>query len=172
MSSGPNIILCGFMGTGKSTVARIIAERLGWAFEDTDRAIEARQGKTISAIFAESGEAAFRAMERALCEEIPNWRHVVIATGGGIVLDPANRANLVRAGLVVCLHASPAEIAARLVGKTNRPLLAVPDPEKRIAELLAARAEAYGALPHHLDTHGATPAIIAERVIALWRGKQ
>ncbi len=169
MSTPENIILCGFMGTGKTTVGKLVAERLGWRFVDTDQVIEEQQGRSIKAIFASDGEAAFRRMEAALCIELAGWRQTVIATGGGIVLNPANRANLNHAGLVICLEASAQEIATRLAGVTDRPLLAGPDPVSRIQHLLAARAEAYGALPHHVNTSGCSPDDIAGQVIALWR---
>jgi shikimate kinase len=166
-----NIILCGFMGVGKTTVGRLVAARLGWAFVDTDDVIAARAGKPIPTIFAEEGEAAFRALERDLCVEIASWRRTVVATGGGMVLDPANRAALMRAGLVVCLHAPADELARRLARKTDRPLLAGHDHDlpTRIEELLAARAEAYAALPHQVESAGRCPEAIAAAIITLWR---
>jgi shikimate kinase len=169
MSTPKNIILCGFMGTGKSTVGRLVATRIGWRFVDTDRLIERRTGRTIKTIFAEEGEAAFRAIEAKLCTEIPVWRDVVIATGGGIVLNPVNRANLCRAGLVVCLEAPAEEINARVGHSSDRPLIAAEDPLTRIQRLLEERAEAYGALPNHINTAGYTIEEAAERVIALWK---
>ena len=168
MNTPENIILCGFMGTGKTTVGRIVAAMLGWRFWDTDAQIEAQLGRPISQIFAEDGEAYFRRWESAICQELARRRHEVIGAGGGIVLNPANREALSRAGLVICLDAPADEIAARLAGMTDRPLLAGPDPAKRIAELLAARAEAYGALSHHIDTAGCSPEEVAEAILALW----
>jgi shikimate kinase len=168
-SQPDNIILCGFMGTGKTTVGKLIAAKMGWQFVDTDQVIEARQGQTVSAIFAEAGESAFRQMESALCVEMIGWRQTVIATGGGIVLREENRANLNRAGLVVCLDAPADEIVARLSGATDRPLLAGDNPTVRIAELLAARESVYGALPCHVHTAGHAPHEIAEAIIALWK---
>jgi shikimate kinase len=168
MSTAANIILCGFMGTGKTTVGQIVAARLDWPFVDTDSLIEARRGRTVPAIFAQEGEAAFRQLERALCQELIGWQRTVIATGGGIVIDPANRANLARAGLVVCLEAPADEIVRRLADQTDRPLLAGVDPAQRVTDLLARRAEAYHALPHRVNTVGLTPENVAERIIALW----
>lgn len=167
-----NIILCGFMGTGKSTVGRLVAARLGWPFVDTDAVIEAREGKPIRQIFAEQGEPYFRALEVGLCREIATeWRGRVIATGGGIVIDPQNREALTRAGLVICLTAPADVLYERLRGETDRPLLAGSDPAARIAELLQARAAAYGALPHQIDTVRCTPAHVADAVLALWEGQ-
>src|SRR5579862_9817722 len=92
-----NIILCGFMGTGKTSIGRRLANRLSWRFVDTDHVIEQRAGRSIKAIFAEQGEVAFRQMEADLCVEILTWHGYVVSTGGGIVLNPTNRENLLRA---------------------------------------------------------------------------
>jgi shikimate kinase len=168
MNTAANIILCGFMGTGKTTVGQIIAARLGWSFVDTDALIESRQGRSVQVIFAQEGEGPFRQLEHALCEELIGWRRTVIATGGGIVIDPVNRANLARAGLVICLEAPADEIMRRLADQTDRPLLAGADPAQRIADLLARRAEAYRALPNRVNTAGLAPERVAERIIDLW----
>jgi shikimate kinase len=156
------------MGTGKTTIGQRVASRLGWPFADTDHVIESRQKRSIREIFAQDGETAFRNLEAELCREVITWRRTVLATGGGIILNPANREALASAGLVICLEAPAHEIVARLHGASDRPLLAGADPEVRITELLAARAEAYAALPHHLDTTGSTPDQLAQAVIALW----
>ncbi len=173
MAKARNIILCGFMGTGKTTVGKLVAARLGWQFVDTDQFIEARCGKSVSAIFAEEGEAAFRAMERELCSQIAEgWRGYVIATGGGMVLDPINRELLKRAGCLICLDLSAEELARRLAGKTDRPLLANPpngDLTAHIRALLAARAEAYRSVPHHIDTAHLSPYGVSEAVLEVWR---
>ena len=164
-----NIILCGFMGTGKTTVGKIIAARLGWQFLDTDHIIEEEAGHPIKTIFAEQGESAFRQMESDVCESLALVKHKVISTGGGIVLAQANRDALMYAGLVVCLSAPADVIVARLSGATDRPLLAGADPKQRVAELLAVRAPAYAALPFHVDTAGRTAQQTADEIIALWR---
>ncbi|MBX3083050.1 MAG: shikimate kinase [Anaerolineae bacterium] len=166
-----NIILCGFMGTGKSTIGRIVASRLGWQFVDTDQVIETRQGRTIREIFEGTGEDAFRQLETDLCKELATWTNHVVATGGGIVLRPENRDLLRQAGMVICLEASAEEIFRRLQHATNRPLLSSPDPQQRIRELLEARAEAYGSLPYHLNTAGCKPSDTANLVIRLWKSR-
>src|SRR4249920_2152552 len=97
------IVLTGFMGTGKSEVGRRLAKRLGRAFVDTDQLVEARAGKTIAAIFAEDGEAAFRVLERDAVDTAAARGEAVIAVGGGAVLDAANVARLRAAGVLVCL---------------------------------------------------------------------
>src|SRR5689334_9620798 len=167
MITPDNIILCGFMGTGKTTVGKIVAARLHWRFADTDQLIERKQGRTISQIFSNDGEAAFRKLESAVAGTLRYLRSMVIATGGGILLKPDNRDALQRAGLVVCLDAPADEIIARLAHHTDRPLLASANPAVRVAELLAARESAYAAIQHHVDTTGKSPEQIAEAVLAL-----
>jgi len=168
-----NIILCGFMGTGKSTVGQLLASRLGWRFADTDKVIESRQGRTIPQIFTQAGEPAFRELERALCQEIIDWHKTVIATGGGVPVNPENRAALLEAGLVICLDAPPAEIARRLTAEAqpDRPMLASADadPTARVTELMAIRKAAYDALPNHINTGGVTPNQIVELIISQWK---
>ncbi len=165
----PNIILTGFMGTGKTTVGQAVAERLGRWFVDMDAAIERRAGKPVSAIFSQDGEPAFREMEAALCRELAGERNLVIATGGGALASAANRAALAESGLVICLDASTDAILARLHQTRDRPLLAGPDRRERVEALLAERAAAYAAIPHHIDTDGLTVDQVVERVIRLAR---
>jgi shikimate kinase len=138
-----NLVLIGFMGTGKSTVGRLIARQLGLAFTDTDDRIEQMAGKTIPRIFAEDGEAAFRAMERRVVTELARLKDSVIATGGGLGANPDNLASLKAHALVVCLWATPEVIWSRVRRAPRRPLLQVPDPLGRIRELLAERTPAY-----------------------------
>jgi len=164
-----NLVLTGFMGTGKTTAGRLVAGRLGWPFVDMDALIEQRAGQTIPAIFATQGEAAFRRLERDLCRELAAQDGLVIATGGGALLDPASRALMIGSGLVICLEASPAVLLARLQAEAGRPLLRGALLPERILSLLAARREAYAALPHHLDTSALTPAETAEAILALWQ---
>jgi shikimate kinase len=162
----PNIVLTGFMGTGKSTVGRRLAARLGRPFVDTDAVIEARHGP-IPAIFAEHGEARFRELERELAVHLGAQRRLVVATGGRLLLDPANEAALGATGVIVCLVASVDELVARLADEADeRPLLRGGDPAERIAELLAERAPGYGRFPQ-VRTDGLTPDEVADAVLAL-----
>ena len=141
-----NIVLTGFMGTGKTTAGRLLARRLGFDFVDTDAIIEERHGP-IAAIFSERGEAAFRAIEREIAGELAERDQLIIATGGGMMLDPSNVALLSRNGRVFCLVAEPETILDRVVAdasRVERPLLATPDPLQRIIDLLAERHPAYG----------------------------
>jgi len=165
-----NIILTGFMGTGKTAIGREIAARLGRPFVDLDDVIVERAGKTIQDIFAQDGEPAFRALERAICQEMSVPAGLVIATGGGAVLDPANREALAAGGTVVCLEAAPPAILARVGDNNDRPLLTGPERQARIVALLAQRADAYATLPHHLDTTGLSVAAAAERVMGIAAG--
>jgi 3-dehydroquinate synthase len=140
-----NIILTGFMGTGKTTVGKLLAKKLNRDFIDTDHLIETRQGITIPDIFANLGESAFRQMEADLAQELGEREGLIISTGGRFMLDPANVAALSNKGRVFCLVATPQEILSRLENdKDNRrPLLDVPNPSEQIVELLQERKKGY-----------------------------
>jgi hydroxymethylglutaryl-CoA lyase len=163
----PNIILTGFMGTGKTTVGRILARRLGYRFVDTDELIEKRQGCDVARIFREHGEAAFRAMEAGIARELAGRHGLVIATGGGLLLDEHNAAVLGRSGRIFCLTARPEEILER-VGRPDgevRPLLAVDDPLTAIRSLLARREATYAAF-EAIETTGRRPEAVAAELLA------
>ncbi len=138
-----NLALIGFMATGKSSVGRLAARALGFAFVDTDELIEGRLQKKISEVFAQEGEAWFREYERNIVQEIAHYARVVIATGGGLAVNPANLASLKTHALVVCLWGSPETIWNRARHATHRPLLKDPDPLGKIRLLLAARNHHY-----------------------------
>lgn len=131
------------MGVGKSTVGRQIAEELGFTFIDTDEEIEKRTGRTIQEIFTTAGEARFRELERQLVEEMATWSDRVIATGGGLVVQPGNLEKLKQHALVACLWAGPHTIHQRTQHQTHRPLLQTEDPEARIREMLSVREPFY-----------------------------
>src|SRR5687768_2930335 len=111
------------MGTGKSSVGRMVAAQLRFDFVDTDQLIENRTGKRISDIFAQAGETGFREIEKQVVADLANLRHTVIATGGGLGADPENLASLKQHAVVVCLWASSDVIWQRVRGQTHRPLL-------------------------------------------------
>jgi len=144
-----NIILTGFMGTGKTTVGRLLAKQLGREFIDTDELIQARHGRSIPEIFLELGETPFRKMEADIVQELAEREELVISTGGRLMLDPANVVALSRNGRVFCLVATPEEILARLRDDKDhrRPLLEVPNPGERIVELLQLRQKGYQRFP-------------------------
>ncbi len=164
-----NLVLTGFMGTGKSTVGPLAAARLGMQFVDMDPLIEARAGLSVAEIFAAHGEAAFREMETALCHELAQAGGMVIATGGGALLNPVNRALLESTGLIVCLTCDVETIMARVGTATDRPLLGAEDRAGRVRSLLERRAPIYATLPARVDTTGLTPEEVTEKVVALWR---
>jgi shikimate kinase len=164
-----NLVLTGFMGTGKTTVGRLLAERLGRPFVDTDALIEERHGP-ISALFAEHGEAHFRALERQVAAELGARDGLIVATGGRLLLDPANVATLGSSGTVVCLTASVDALVDRLRGEAGtRPLLREGDPHQRITTLLDERRAGYSRFPQ-VDTDGRTADEVADAVLALLAG--
>ena len=147
--SRQNIILTGFMATGKTTVGKLLAEQLGYEFVDTDELIVQRSGMTVAQIFREKGEAAFRKMESELARELGGKEGMVVSTGGRLMLDPSNAAALSRRGRVFCLVATPEEIQDRVSKDkgVKRPLLEAPDPLQRIVGLLQQREDDYGRFP-------------------------
>lgn len=171
MPADANLVLVGFMGTGKTEVGRRLATRMGREFVDMDRLIETREGRSIPAIFRDSGEAYFRALERALARELSGRRSLVIAAGGGIVLQPDNVADFLSSGVVVCLMAAPEAIIERVAGDTGRPLLSGPDPAARVRELLARRRPLYEAIADRIDTTGRTPDEVADAALAIFQSR-
>lgn len=139
-----NLYLVGFMGTGKTTIGRAVAVRMGFKLLDSDQEIERKAGRTIAEIFAGDGEGAFRGLERDFVEHGHPARGCVVACGGGLVVQPGMLELLHRKGVVVCLHASLETILKRTQGNRSRPLLNVEeDPLERIRTLYAAREPVY-----------------------------
>jgi len=170
--SPSNIVLAGFMGTGKTATGQILARLLNMTFIDMDDVIMQRAGKPISRIFAEDGEPHFRALERTLVRELSAGKGLVIATGGGIVLNPDNISDYGRTGLVICLSATPETILSRLSNDTSRPLLSGDEKMKKILALLEARSHLYAAIPHRIDTSSLSPEKVADQVIELFTNKR
>jgi len=138
-----NLYLVGFMGTGKTTVGRAVAQKLGYQALDSDYEIERMMGKSVAQIFAAEGEPAFREFERKFVERGHPDRAVVVACGGGLVVQPGLLGLLQARGVVICLHASLETILQR-VGQTHtRPLLNVEDPKVRLRRLFAEREGIY-----------------------------
>jgi shikimate kinase len=154
----PNIIITGFMGTGKTTVGRLLATKLGYDFIDMDELIVARSCQTVEKIFQDKGEEAFREMEAIVAMELGGKEGLVISTGGRTMLDPTNAAALSKRGRVFCLVATPEEIMERLARdpEVRRPLLDGSNPMARIVEIMREREEGYARFPQ-LVTSGKSP---------------
>lgn len=140
---GVNLYLVGFMATGKSTVGRALAHRLGYDFKDSDAEIERRLGVPVREIFASEGEAVFRRYEREFVESGHPDHRCVIACGGGLVTQPGMIELLKEKGVVICLYATSQTILQRTQGNKNRPLLEVENPQERIQALMAEREPFY-----------------------------
>ncbi len=148
----PNIILVGFMGTGKTRVARALSERLGMKYVSTDDIIEEREKMSVSDIFSEKGEDYFRKVEKNVVKDVSIMENVVIDAGGGVIIDAENVKNLKEKGIVICLWAEPEVILERTKKYTHRPLLSVSDPLKKIKELLTFRKPFYERSDYHIYT--------------------
>ena len=162
-----NLVLTGFMGTGKTTVGRILANRLGCGFVDTDDVIESRAGP-IHEVFERDGEEAFREMERDLARELADRGGLVIATGGRMMLDPECAACLEPVSDVVCLTADAGTVLQRATGPdaVRRPLLDGPDASTRVRQLMVERAAGYARFAP-VDTEGRSPDEVADAAMSL-----
>lgn len=143
MSGPAHVALVGLPGSGKSTVGRQLARRLGRPFIDTDQVIEQRVGLSIREYFEREGEESFRDLEQSVIDELTLGEPCVLSTGGGSVLRLANRQHLKQRTQAVYLHSAPEEVFRRLKHDRNRPLLQVPDPLARLRELYALRDPLY-----------------------------
>ncbi len=164
-----NLYLVGFMGTGKTTVGRAVGQKLGFQVVDSDHEIERLQGKSIPEIFAQDGEPAFRALEKAFVASGHPAERTLVACGGGLVVQPGMLAELKARGVVVCLHASLETILARTARHRNRPLLDVENPEERIRTLYAAREAIYRQSGTLILTDARPLSDIVAHVIRTWR---
>jgi len=165
--SATRIFLVGPMGAGKTTIGKKLARALRLRFVDCDHEIELRTGATIPLIFDIEGEAGFRAREKRVVDEVTREDGVVVATGGGAVLDPENRALLQERGFVVYLHAPLEHLLARTRGDTNRPLLQAGDRVERMQEILKAREPLYrGVADLIVDTGALTLTAVVQNIRA------
>ena len=164
MNAEKNIVITGFMGSGKTTVGQALARKLERDFVDMDVEIELRTGMSIPEIFRRQGEEAFRDIERNLARELALRHGLVIATGGGTLVDGELRDMMARHGILICLQASPVDIRARLEENDGRPLAA--DWER----LYQARQAAYAQIARQIMTSGKTPQAIADEIAALCAG--
>ena len=167
-----NIVLVGFMGSGKTTVGKLIAEQTGMPLLDMDAIIVERAGKPITEIFATEGEAHFRTLEKELAKELSETEGNIISTGGGIVLNPDNIAHFEKTGLVVCLLADAATVLDRVKHDDARPLLAG-DKEQAILDILESRKHLYESIHQKIDTSGRpSPVPTAQEIIALYESNK
>ena len=149
-----NIVLVGFMGTGKTSIGKRLATQLRMRYVDTDDIIERDSGRSISAIFSEDGEATFRELESEAVRKASKLENYVISTGGGVVLKEANMMELRRNGIIFCLTATPEEIYRRVQHQTHRPLLQTPDPLTKIKSMLEDRHPYYAKADNMVETTG------------------
>jgi shikimate kinase len=163
-----NVFLVGLMGAGKTTVGKALAKNLGMTFFDTDLEIEKRSGVRIATIFEMEGEIGFRKREKAMIEELTDKSNIVLATGGGAVLDPSNRAILKKRGEVIYLRASVPDLVQRTKFDRNRPLLQNTNPQVKLEELFLMRDPLYREVAHHIvDTGNQPVAIIIQKIETL-----
>ncbi|HZK25844.1 MAG TPA: shikimate kinase [Oscillospiraceae bacterium] len=165
--AGKNIVLIGFMGTGKTEVGKLLAASLNRRLVDTDQTIVETEGRPITEIFAQEGERYFRRLETAVIEQLCQQRGLVIPTGGGAILDPHNVALLQASGLVIWLDASVAELERRLAHDQSRPLLTG---ETGVGELYQQRQAAYRQAAHErVDTTAKPPLAVVAEIMAIIR---
>jgi len=160
-----NIYIVGFMGTGKSTVGKILSSRLKMKFVETDDIIEKKENMKITDIFSKKGERYFRAVEKKVLKEISARDNLIVSCGGGIIIDEDNVSIMKNTGVIVCLEADDKTIYERVKKDKSRPLLNVSDPVRRIRELLEARAPFYERADIFIDTAGVSPGGVASRII-------
>lgn len=162
------IVLVGFMGSGKSSVGPILARRLGWDFLDVDEKVERSEGRSVAAIFAESGEGHFRAAEARAVQEALACERVVLAPGGGWATQSGRLRTLPDGTRSIWLKVSPEEVVRRAArARGSRPLLAGPDPLARARELLAERDALYAQSDLEVDTEGRSVEDVAARILDL-----
>jgi shikimate kinase len=159
------IFITGFMGTGKTTVGKLLASKLKWLFFDTDALAENAEGITIAEIFEKKGEEYFRKLEKRCFEGLSSLNEVVIATGGGTLLDPENLALAQKEGAVICLWASEEDLRKRLSKDKTRPLLK--SGFSSLMELLKKREPSYKKISFHVDTSGIMPDDVCNKILEI-----
>lgn len=162
-----NVYLVGFMGTGKTVVGKLLAQELNRKFLDLDDLIANKEKKPITDIFEEKGETYFRKVEKEIVKEISSQNNLVIACGGGVVIDKDNMDNLKKSGLVICLSASPEVILERTKKFEHRPLLNVEDQKEKIKELLTKRELFYKQAHYLINTSKLTLEEVLGQILKL-----
>lgn len=160
-----NLALVGFMGTGKTSAGRLVADLLHFEFLDTDELIQAQTGRMITDIFATNGEPAFRALERNAVRDLEGRQRTVISTGGGLPANPENLASLKTHALVVWLCASEEKIWERVRNQSHRPLLHDPEPQRKIHELLTSRMPFYRQADVLINTDLRSAREVAQQIV-------
>lgn len=160
-----NIVITGFMGTGKTAVGLELARRLGRAFVDTDEILTERLGTSLGEFFRQHGEERFRREEQKLVSELGKLNGLVIATGGGTMLLAVNRETLARNGEIICLEAAPEVVIRRLEETGDRPLLPEGKVRERVYSLLELRKGSYAMIPRHIDTSHLTLHEVVDRIL-------
>ena len=162
-----NIILIGFMGTGKSVVGKLLAKKLNRDFVELDDIIDAKEKMSIKDIFEKKLEPYFRQVEKEVIKEASQLKNKVISAGGGAIVDEENFKNLKNSGVLICLKASPEVILKRTKDIKTRPLLNVPNPKKRIKELLKKRESSYNKADYSIETDSLSIDEIVSKIIAV-----
>ncbi|MGF1504713.1 MAG: shikimate kinase [Anaerolineae bacterium] len=160
-----NVVLAGFMGSGKSTVGPLVADQLGFRFVDTDAVIVQEAGRSIPQIFEHEGEAGFREREARICQHVAWEPDTVIATGGGALINRRTRHAILAHSMVIWLKVSLAEVERRVGRAQDRPLFRDP---VRVRQLFQRRLPVYAGFPFHVETDGRAPQPIAEEIVRLW----
>jgi shikimate kinase len=167
-----NVVIVGFMGTGKTAVAKAVADEFGKEYVSVDELIVARENREINDIFRDEGEPYFRKVEKEVVKEVSGKTDLVVDTGGGVVLDEENMDALKKSGVVICLWAEPHTIRQRTLAHGHRPLLNVEDPEKQIKELLDYRRPFYEKADFHVDTTDLNIGAVLERIKVILNGEE
>jgi len=160
-----NIVLIGFMATGKTSVGRLLSKRLKREFFEIDEAIEKKEGTSIQKIFETKGEGYFRKLEKEIVKEASKKDGAIISAGGGAVIDEDNFKNLKENGILVCLSSSVDVILERTKSLKTRPLLNTPDPKKKIEELLKKRTPYYNKADFCIDTDSLTVEQVVDKIV-------
>lgn len=166
-----NIALVGFMGTGKTTIAQLLAIELKVNSIDIDALIEEKSGMKIVDIFAQKGEPFFRKLEKNIVADISKETGKILACGGGVVLDESNIQNLKKNGIIICLKARPEIILDRTKAYAQRPLLNVDNPKAKISELLKKRHKFYAKADYTIDTSDLNKAEVVREIMHKIKGK-
>ncbi|MCG3204113.1 MAG: Shikimate kinase [Elusimicrobia bacterium] len=162
-----NVVLIGFMCSGKSRIGSALAKKLGWTHVDTDERILREQGLTIAELIRTRGEAAFRDIEKQMVAKVSHFDKSVISTGGGVPLNPLNMQVLASHGHVVWLKILPETVLKRAGNLKSRPLIDPANPLESIRKLMAEREKVYSQAPFNIEVENSTPELLADKIIGM-----